>query len=142
MENTRAQKLKERSPFGFNVMKYFVLNAVKKKLGLDNIEQMYFGAAPMKQKTSDFYAQMAMPVVGLYGLSETSATATIQEFPLSKQNTEGMPLPGSIVKIFDADEEGIGEVCMRGRNVFMGYLGKEKSTWDVFDTDGFFHSGD
>jgi len=31
---------------------------------------------------------------------------------------------------------------MRGRNVFMGYLGKEKSTWDVFDHDGFFHSGD
>jgi long-subunit acyl-CoA synthetase (AMP-forming) len=38
LENTHAQTYKERSPFGFNFMKYFVLNAVKKKLGLDHIE--------------------------------------------------------------------------------------------------------
>jgi len=31
---------------------------------------------------------------------------------------------------------------MRGRHVFLGYLGKDKATWDAFDSEGYFHSGD
>ena len=37
---------------------------------------------------------------------------------------------------------GAGELCMRGRNVFMGYLGAEERTREVFDADGWHHSGD
>ena len=33
-------------------------------------------------------------------------------------------------------------MCIKGRNVFMGYLNNEKATWDVFDSEGFFHTGD
>ena len=37
---------------------------------------------------------------------------------------------------------GAGELCMRGRNVFMGYLGAEEKTREAFDSDGWHHSGD
>ena len=37
---------------------------------------------------------------------------------------------------------GAGELCMRGRNVFMGYLGAEDRTREVFDSEGWHHSGD
>ena len=37
---------------------------------------------------------------------------------------------------------GAGELCMRGRNVFMGYLGAEERTREVFDDEGWHHSGD
>lgn len=37
---------------------------------------------------------------------------------------------------------GIGEICVRGRNVFMGYLNNEKDTIEVIDAEGYFHSGD
>ena len=37
---------------------------------------------------------------------------------------------------------GAGELCMRGRNVFMGYLGAEEKTREVFDSEGWHHSGD
>jgi long-chain-fatty-acid--CoA ligase ACSBG len=67
---------------------------------------------------------------------------TFQEFPVVKLNKLGRILQGMEVKIFNPDADGIGEVCMRGRNIFMGYLNDAKSTKDVIDPDGYFHSGD
>jgi long-subunit acyl-CoA synthetase (AMP-forming) len=50
-------------------------------LGLDEVEQMFYGAAPMNLQTQLFYQQLNLPVISLYGLSETSAALTMQEFP-------------------------------------------------------------
>jgi len=49
---------------------------------------------------------------------------------------------GTKLRIYNADENGEGEICVRGRNVFMGYLWREKDTWEVFDAEGYFHTGD
>lgn len=46
------------------------------------------------------------------------------------------------MRIYNPNENGEGEVCVRGRNVFMGYLHREKDTWEVFDGEGYFHTGD
>lgn len=51
-------------------------------------------------------------------------------------------MPGTQIKIFNPNEHGIGEVCIRGRNVFMGYMKNEKATWEAFDGEGYYHSGD
>lgn len=53
-----------------------------------------------------------------------------------------MPLPGTKIKIFNPDEEGIGEICVKGRNVFMGYLKRDDENLEAFDVEGYFHSGD
>ena len=90
----------------------------------------------MKSGTIDFFASLNMPVVGLYGLSETSAGATLQEIPAATLDMIGKPLPGSQIKIYNPDINGYGEVCMKGRHVFLGYLGKEKETWETFDSEG------
>jgi long-subunit acyl-CoA synthetase (AMP-forming) len=45
-----------------------------------------------------------MPVVGLYGLSETSGSASFQEFPSAKLDKVGQPLPGTQIKIFNPNE--------------------------------------
>ena len=47
-----------------------------------------------------------------------------------------------MVRIYNPDEHGEGEICVRGRNVFMGYMYREKETWEVFDGQGYFHTGD
>ena len=111
-------------------------------LGLDYIENLYYGAAPMSKETIDFYARLNMPVLGLYGLSETSGGTTFQEFPNCNLNKAGQPMPGIKMRIYNPDENGDGEVCVRGRNVFMGYMYREKATWEVFDGEGYFHTGD
>jgi len=75
-----------------------------------------------------------MPVLSLYGLSETSGGTTFHEFPHCNLNFAGQPLPGVKMRLYNPDENGEGEICVRGRNVFMGYLFTEKETWEVFDS--------
>ncbi len=82
-----------------------------------------------------------MTITNGYGLSETAAAVTIHDGSINELKP-GRALPGSQIKIFNPDENGVGEICMRGRNVFMGYLGDEGATLEVFDAEGYFHSGD
>mmetsp|Transcript_34741 Transcript_34741/g.45702 ORF Transcript_34741/g.45702 Transcript_34741/m.45702 type:complete len:127 (+) Transcript_34741:1444-1824(+) len=96
----------------------------------------------MAKETRDFYSHLNMPVLSLYGLSETSAATTFHEFPNCDLDTAGRPMPGVKLRIYNPDENGEGEVCVRGRNIFMGYLFREKDTWEVFDGEGYFHTGD
>lgn len=76
----------------------------------------------MSQETRDFYAKLNMPVLSLYGLSETSGGTTYHEFPNCQLDRCGQPMPGVKIRIYNPDENGEGEICVRGRNVFMGYL--------------------
>ena len=67
---------------------------------------------------------------------------------LSRPGSIGRDLPGFHTRL-DQEAPGVsevcpgaGELCMRGRNVFMGYLGAEEKTREVFDSSGWHHSGD
>ena len=49
------------------------------ELGLDRIENAYFGAAPMSQDIKKFFMSLGMPLINVYGLSETSGAATYMD---------------------------------------------------------------
>jgi long-subunit acyl-CoA synthetase (AMP-forming) len=118
-----------------------ILKKIKIELGLDRVEQAYFGAAPMSREVKKFFMSLGMPLINMYGLSETSGAATYMDNLMSFDKA-GKALPGTQIKIFNPDESGIGEICIRGRNVFMGYLNNEAATFEVMDSEGFFHTGD
>jgi len=132
-KNTEAQMVGERSPFGYNFSRVFLIDKIKKELGLDRIDKLFYGAAPLKHDTSEFFASLNMPITSIYGLSETSGAVTYQEFPNIKFNQNGRGIPGTEIKIFNPDDEGVGEICIKGRNVFMGYLKREQENLDSFD---------
>ena len=66
----------ERSPFGYNLSRVMVLDKVKKSLGLDRIDKLFYGAAALKDDTSEFFASLNMPITSIFGLSETSGAMT------------------------------------------------------------------
>jgi len=111
-------------------------------LGLDRIEKLFYGAAPLKNDTSEYFASLNMPITSIFGLSETTGAVTYQEFPNIKFNQNGPALPGVSIKIFNPDVEGAGEICIKGRNVFMGYLKRDSLNQEAFDGEGYFHTGD
>lgn len=141
--NTISMSENEQSPFGYNLAKLLVLTKIKKELGLDRVEHAYFGAAPMSGHVKKFFIALGMPLINMYGLSETSGAATYMEPPfIQSLDKAGIALPGTQIKIFNPDESGVGEICIRGRNIFMGYLNGPQETFDVMDSEGYFHTGD
>eukprot|EP00347_Sterkiella_histriomuscorum_P000024 403377473 len=144
-QNLLARKENEPSPFGYNLSKLMILNKIKQQLGFDRIDKLYYGAAPLSFKVKKFFASLNMPLINVYGLSESSAATTYTDDPNQREqglNKAGRAFPGTQIKIFNPDEIGMGEICLRGRNIFMGYLDSEQDTFEVFDSEGYFHTGD
>ncbi|MGQ0825615.1 MAG: AMP-dependent synthetase/ligase [Actinomycetota bacterium] len=112
------------------------LEAVRGKVGLDQVEMAMTGAAPIPYEILKFFRSLGVPLSEVYGLSETSGPMTWTPTRV-KVGTVGPALPG--VEVFLADD---GEVLTRGGNVFRGYLGAPDKTAEVLEPDGTFHSGD
>jgi long-chain-fatty-acid--CoA ligase ACSBG len=59
-----------------------------------------------------------------------------------RSTSVGLEISGCTTKLDNPDKDGNGEVCMNGRNIFMGYLNEEAKTKEVFDDEGYIRSGD
>jgi long-chain acyl-CoA synthetase len=83
-----------------------------------------------------------------YGLSETSPVATANRFDGTKfSGTIGLPMPSTDIAIRDEDGNDVplgevGEICIRGPQVMVGYWQRPEATAHVMTDDGFFKSGD
>lgn len=96
----------------------------------------------MNKRTQEYFVSLDMVVLSIYGMSESSGGITTWTEKKIKAFTCGIPIPGIEVKIDNPDSNGIGEICMKGRCIFLGYYKNEKDTREIFDQDGFIHSGD
>lgn len=77
-----------------------------------------------------------------YGLAETASILTNQPQGQAVIGTEGRPLPGVQLRIFEPGEDGTGEVQARGPSVFAGYRAPPEANADAFTEDGWFRTGD
>uniref|UniRef100_A0A8C7ZXT5 long-chain-fatty-acid--CoA ligase n=1 Tax=Oryzias sinensis TaxID=183150 RepID=A0A8C7ZXT5_9TELE len=139
----KASPLKKRNlvPWGFMLANNLVFKKVRAALGLDRCRYCFTGAAPITKDTLEYFLSLNIPVKELYGMSESSGphTVSIDEYRIGSC---GKVIPGSKIKLNNPDEEGNGEVCFWGRNVFMGYLNMPDKTEEALDEDGWLHSGD
>lgn len=130
-------------PYGtYEIAHFLILGNIKKALGLDQSKVYAFGAAPMQRTTQRYFCSLDMPPLNMYGMSETAGAATSWSFDRSKFNTCGTPIKSVDFKIDKPNKAGEGEICMRGRSIFMGYLKNKEETMKVFDEEGYLHSGD
>ncbi|MBI2827695.1 MAG: AMP-binding protein [Acidobacteria bacterium] len=101
------------------------------------------GAAPLASELEEFWRRMGLAVIQGYGLTETAPIVTLNHpFKKGKQGSVGTPIAGVEVRIADD-----GEILVRGENVTTGYyVDKSRSPKptadDVFDADGWLHTGD
>lgn len=94
-------------------------------------------AAPIAQEIIEFFHSLGILILEGYGLTETSAPATINRPERVKFGTVGLPMPGVEIKL---DEDG--EILIRGGNVFKGYFKDPDMSRNIFTEDGWFRSGD
>ena len=118
------------------------MKRIKAAIGLDQAKGFLYGAAPIKQTTLDYFASLDIPILGAYGMSETTGTGCLSPPERYNQKSTGKTLPGAEIKLDNPDEKGQGEICFRGRHVMLGYLKNEAATRETIDNQGYLHSGD
>ncbi|KAF2980936.1 hypothetical protein EK904_006544 [Melospiza melodia maxima] len=141
---TNLKKMDGRldEPVNFRLARQLVYRKVRKAIGLDRCTRCYTGAAPITRETLEFFLSLNIPVMELYGMSESSGPHTISLPHAFKLGSCGKVLSGCYTLIHKPDMDGIGEICFSGRHVFMGYLNMEDKTREAIDEDGWLHSGD
>ncbi|HYO34822.1 MAG TPA: long-chain fatty acid--CoA ligase [Geodermatophilus sp.] len=95
------------------------------------------GGAPLGERLGHFFRGIGVTVFEGYGLTETSAAASVNHDGALRVGTVGRPLPGVSFRIADD-----GEILIRGGVVMRGYWKNEAATAEAIDAEGWFHTGD
>ncbi|CAD8081672.1 unnamed protein product [Paramecium primaurelia] len=147
-EGTFAQTHGLKPPLCFGLADKLVYSNVKKALGLDQAKYLIFGAAPLSPVIREYFLSLNMYLINGYGMSECGGVTTLAEplhfdkFDDFFMSSTGKTMEGTELKIDQPDKDGNGEICYRGRHIFMGYFKDEESTRNTIDKDRWLHSGD
>jgi long-chain-fatty-acid--CoA ligase ACSBG len=128
--------------FMFSLADMVVFSKVRAALGLDRCRLMASGAAPMSRETLEFFLSLNIPIMEVYGMSESTAIQAMAVPWCFRIGSVGREFPGVSTVINNPDEDGNGEILMDGRHVFMGYLNMDDVTQETIDEKGRLHSGD
>jgi len=106
--------------------------------------QMIIGGAPLNPEVEAFLYRIKFPMSVGYGMTECAPLIAFTPYDAgSKPLSCGKPLPGIMeVKILDPNEEGVGELVVRGENTMTGYYKNAQATKDSFTKDGWLRTGD
>lgn len=102
---------------------------------------VFVGAAPLDKKIIKGFNDFGVDLVQGYGLTETSPVVSCESEKRKKPGSIGFPLSNLELKIVDPDEEGIGEITVKGPSVMLGYYENEEATNKAMK-DGWFSTGD
>lgn len=140
------------------VKRVMKINRFTKKLGLDlnrkflgqiydvfggRMQTIISGGAAIDPEILQFFNDLGFRAVQGYGLTECAPMAALNpdRYQLMRNASVGHIMPTLEVKIEDPDEDGIGEICIKGDNVMLGYYHMPEETEKAL-RDGFFHTGD
>jgi long-chain acyl-CoA synthetase len=113
-----------------------VFPTIRKKMMGEHLRALICGSAPLTPETQDYFKMLGIPVLQVYGLTETTGICTMDD----PKN----PVPGRVGPTIGGVEMRLaenGEIVVRGHNVFPGYWNRAQQTADVL-RGGWFHTGD
>ena len=135
--NSILHKLTGHSP-----LKKFFQRAITSKLGLDKVRLLISGAGPLSPRVVWAYHGLGLEFIQGYGLTEASPIVTLNPPERFKTASIGHPLAFFDLKIAEPDNDGVGEIRIKGPNVCKGYYKDEENTRALFDDEGYMRTGD
>ena len=114
-----------------------VLGPIRSLLGLGKAEVTLSAAAPLPADVATFFAGLAIKILDVYGMTETTGAVTANTPDAFKLGTVGRPLPGMELKIAED-----GEILVRGPVNTPGYLGPPEASAALLGADDWLHTGD
>ena len=117
-----------------------VYKQVLENLG-GKLRLVLYGGAPMEKSTVIGLSNFGIAMVQGYGLTETSPVITAETDYFKRPGSSGLVMKNQEAKIDSPNEDGIGEVVVKGPNVMLGYYENEEETKKVLK-DGWFYTGD
>lgn len=116
---------------------------LRKKAGLDSITFMISGAAALPLSVSKKYAILGFNISNGYGLTEASPVVSVGDSRgFIDSRSVGNAIPKVSWKIRDVGNQGVGEICIKGENVMVGYYNDPDATAEVMTSDGWLKTGD
>ena len=106
-----------------------------------NVRLIVSGAAAMDSSLIKSFNEFGFKIYQGYGLTETSPVISVENDRNIKPGSVGKKLPSLEVKIYNPDEQGIGEILVKGPSVMIGYYQNNEATQESF-VDGWFNTGD
>lgn len=107
-----------------------------------NLKKIVCGGAPVRPEIGEFFDAIGINLINGYGITECSPLVSANRDYFNDWNTVGCPLPCCEIKLDDITPEGIGEICVKGDIVMLGYYKMPEITAEVLEEDGWFHTGD
>jgi long-chain acyl-CoA synthetase len=135
-ENIDAKKFNPMLSFKHALFDKLVFSKIRTTLG-GAVEAAISGGAPLGARLGHFFRGAGVTIYEGYGLTETTAGATLNITGNLKIGTVGRPIPGTSVRIAED-----GEVLIKGPIVMRGYWQNDEANSEVFDNDRWFKSGD
>lgn len=147
--------LKEQGKYDLVLRMIKVSNALR-KVGIDQRKNMFgaihaafggeikmiiTGGAPINPEILHFYDSIGITVLNGYGITECSPLVAVNRSRNVVLGSVGNPIDSVTVKIDEPNEDGEGEILVKGPNVMLGYYKDEQATADTFK-DGYFKTGD
>lgn len=117
-----------------------LFQSVKNGFG-GNLEMIIAGGAPLDLKYAKGFEDIGIQIMNGYGITECSPIVSTDRNKKYLFGSAGVPIPGVEVKIHEPNEDGEGEILVKGDIVMMGYYNDPKTTADAF-MDGWFKTGD
>lgn len=106
------------------------------------LELIICGGAKLDEDIIRTFDSLGITILNGYGITECAPLISANRNKYRKAGSVGTPILACRVKIDNPDENGEGEICVKGPNVMLGYYNNPEATAEVFDKDGFFHTGD
>ena len=122
----------------FALARVLALNNVRKLIGIHRARFCVTGAAPISPDLVKWYLALGVPMVEVWGMTETCGASTYTPAGRIKPGMIGPACPFNEVKL----DPATGELMVRGANVFMGYLNLPDKTAETLRPDGWLHTGD